>query len=246
MEASTISSRRLLALSAGYLLLSVTIFSARAFSAQQSIDVTFECYTDEYGYDDTRISAETMAAIMKFHPFRLYPYMSKVPFLEECVEIDAKYKPCGDRTPASPHFLENAEVNVRESEKELTELESNAKLVPQMLSPLVEFQRDHLTFRIKFAKGVIQTLRNGDSQILAAVVNDYGFSKECGLLITPETLPKDKKALGDRLLRELYICTASYEPKSAKSDEEKRKLWQQFLSHYGVTTKTKNDYCDSI
>ena len=80
---------------------------------------------------------------------------------------DPQYLPCGDKTPAAPNFLRNAEVNIARNTKRAGEIEASRP--PPELQSIKTYLLRLATFSAGFERGRAEFARSGDLTNLIAI-----------------------------------------------------------------------------
>jgi len=152
---------------AGLLLTVIIVLCASSgWSRKVSVSLEVENGTDTLIFDDTKISESIIRQAMLFSPNGPYPGSESIirSNIESCLDDDPAYKPCGDRTIASPNFIANAEVNIRRTEELLVLI--NASQLPPELAAVKTFCLEQTEFRLAMARNKLEYFKSWDLKVL--------------------------------------------------------------------------------
>jgi hypothetical protein len=97
--------------------------------------------------------------------------------LEQCVDKDPQYRPCGTRDISDPNFFANAQINLNRNEQILTAL--HRLNVPAELNSILRQFIDSMTFYSEMESRRLQYLQMGDLKILSLTISNLDPSKIC-------------------------------------------------------------------
>jgi hypothetical protein len=215
--------------------------------------------TDEFHYtaafDPSQISERSLRELLVFSPYALDDSIAQVDnqqiivgfqetpeklekgpiaySLENCIDSDPRYRPCGTRDILAPNFFVNAQVNVEKNEQVLAAL--NRLKVPMELSIVLQQFRDSMVFYSAVERLRLEYLQTGDLRILSRpVANLHPLEichKEIGDLKQAATLQRryelSKQGWHNCLNSEWMKVSPPYP----------REAWTSFLRAYGIVER---------
>ena len=124
-----------------------------------------------YAYDPSKLAPYRFTELVGISPVGGEHLMP--PQLELCIDNDADYLACGDRTLGSPNFFRNADVNLRKGREILGRLERLN--VPPSLAPALRHYRRGTSFwlcleraRLAYYRGDRDALRTKCDAVVAS------------------------------------------------------------------------------
>ena len=118
-------------------------------------------------FDPAKVSAQTLREVALLSPEGPHAGLALAWPVETCSNDHPQYLPCGDKTPAAPNFLRNAEVNVARNTKRAGEIE--ALRPPPELQSIKTYLLRLANFSAGFERGRLEFARSGDLTNLIAV-----------------------------------------------------------------------------
>jgi hypothetical protein len=137
-----------------------------------------------YSYDPSKLLPYRFTDLVGISPVGGQNLMP--PQLELCIDNDADYLPCGDRTLSSPNFLRNADVNLRKGRDILSRLERLN--VPPSLTPALQFYRRGASFWLCLERARLAYYR-GERDALRTQCDTVDASARC-----PDSLVRARAA----------------------------------------------------
>jgi len=188
-------------------------------------------------FDPARIEKSVLSEYLVIHPIAYESQFRIANPLWQCIEGDPRYLPCGTRDFHVPHFLINAQENLRQSRARLDQLKQlNAYLE---LEPLVEYFVASLRFEIWKAEQLLLYYREWDEDILEEDYGELPVTKATRSVI--ERLRRsDDKAYKWELSRVDWGNAVNHLYRKRERDIPK-KVWYDFIKTLGVTEIVKFD-----
>lgn len=144
----------------------LVLCASAGWSKNITISLNVENGTETVIFDDTKISESIVRQSMLFSPNGPYSAGESIirSNLESCLDDDPDYKPCGDRTIASPNFIANAEVNIRRTEELLVVIKTSQ--FPPELAAVKTFCLEQAAFRLAMARNKLNYFKSWDVKAL--------------------------------------------------------------------------------
>jgi hypothetical protein len=155
--------------------------------------------------------------------------------LEECVDADPRYRPCGTRNISDANFFANARINVNRNEQILVAL--NRLNVPAELRGILQQFRDSMTFYSTIERQRLEYLQTGGLRVLSHPVGSLDPLKTCSKEI--EELKETVTLQGRYELSQKKWYNCMNHEWNRVSPAYPREAWANFLSAYGISEQYK-------
>ena len=146
------------------------LISNSSLAEEDKLFVSFEEGDLVFEFDNSIIAKKTLRQYAEIHPIAFNPVYSVAYPIEQCVDDDEDYFPCGSMDINDENFFKNAAVNLEKSDKDLSFL-LNLPFIEE-LEPLVDYFKESLKFSIWLNKTLYQYAQTWDINLLKATYND--------------------------------------------------------------------------
>ena len=163
-----------------------------------------------------------------------------VPQLELCPRADPAYRPCGDRTIASPNFLYNAQVNIHAGERQVREFEETAAIAPAELNPVLTYTRSALTFWVALERARFDFLTAWSLDVLTRDVAGVSPASKCAAALDAIARASSMEEKYRLTTHDWHNCVNAEFVRGLGQYPEA--AWRRFIENYSI--RIDEDGCD--
>jgi hypothetical protein len=163
-----------------------------------------------------------------------------VPQLQLCRTADPRYRPCGDRTIASPNFLYNAQVNIRAAERQVREFEEIAAIAPPELSPVLTYTRSALKFWVALERARLDFFTAWSLDVLTRDVAGVSPASTCAAALDAVARASSVEEKYRLTTHDWHNCVNAEFVRGLGQYPEA--AWRRFIEKYSI--RIDEDDCD--